>query len=94
MFDSNRPIAELTVGELKALIAEVIAKEQSHDNNDTAYGIQGLANLFGISYSSAKRLKASGILDKAISQRGRTIVTNKEKARELFEKATHGRGTN
>ena len=48
------------------------------------YGIQGLANLLCCSESTANRIKASHILDPAISQINRTIVIDAEKALELL----------
>ena len=51
-------------------------------------GLEGIASIFGVSISTAKRIKASGIIDKAISQHGRVIVTDVDKALELYRRAT------
>ena len=90
MYNEDTPISQLTVGELREIIrAELSGLTDSR--GAVAHGIAGIADLFGVSYTQAKRLKASGILDAAISQSGRTIVVDSEKALELFHKATHGR---
>ena len=47
------------------------------------YGISGIAELFGCSIPTANRIKKSGILDEAITQVGRKIVVDAEKALEL-----------
>lgn len=49
------------------------------------YGIPGLAKLLGVSTRQAARVKATGCLDKAISQRGRTIIVNTKLALQLFD---------
>jgi hypothetical protein len=48
------------------------------------YGIKGLADLLCCSESTANRIKASHVLDPAISQVNRTIVIDAEKALELL----------
>jgi hypothetical protein len=48
------------------------------------YGIDGLAMILGCSRSTAKRIKASGVLARAIRQQGRTIVINADLALQLF----------
>ena len=45
----------------------------------------------GVSESTAKRIKKSGVISKAISQKGRVIVTDVELARTLYAEACHGR---
>lgn len=86
----NTPISELTIGELTQIIARVVSLELQR-RPSTVRGISGLAELFGVSESTAKRIKASGIIDKAISQSGKVIVTDAALALELYSKATHGR---
>jgi len=88
--DINRKISELTVGELLDLVRSVVANETRPDQR-TAFGLQGLADTFGVSLSQAKRIKASGEIDRAISQRGRTIVVDVDLARKLWSQGTHGR---
>lgn len=47
------------------------------------YGIKGIAETFGCSVPTANRIKKSGIIDDAISQIGRKIVVDVDKALEL-----------
>ena len=48
------------------------------------YGINGLASILGCSRPTAQRIKSTGKLDAAISQTGRTIVVDVDKALELI----------
>lgn len=48
------------------------------------YGIAGIAQIFNCSITTANRIKKSGKINKAISQRGRLIVVDANKALELF----------
>ena len=49
------------------------------------YGMQGLADLLGCSLTTASRIKKSGVLDPAISQKGRIIVTDADLALDLLK---------
>lgn len=84
-------LSELTVGELLEALRAAGIGHSNEEPRHLAYGLKGLADLFHISLSQAKRLKASGMLDKAISQSGRTIIIDKAAAVELFRQATHAR---
>lgn len=55
------------------------------------HGIKGIATVFGCSVSTANRIKASGVIDEAIIQRGRRIIVDEEKALELFNAPNDGR---
>ena len=48
------------------------------------YGINGLASILGCSRPTAQRINSTGKLDAAISQTGRTIVVDVDKALELI----------
>lgn len=90
MYNDDTHISQLTVGELRDLIrAELSGLTDSRSG--TVYGLRGIADLFGVSYTQAKRIKASGVIDAAVSQSGRTIVVDGPLALELWRKATHGR---
>ena len=82
-------ISSLTVEELTALIRGIVREENgnAYNNNSKAhvYGIKGIAELFGVSYSKAKAIKASGAIDPAVAQRGRVIVVDSQKALQLFK---------
>ena len=48
------------------------------------YGRQGLADLLGCSIATVSRIKKSGVLDPAISQKGRIFVTDADLALDLL----------
>lgn len=87
MINPETRIIDLTVGQLM----ELIGKEQTVqvNNSDTekklVYGIAGIARLFNCSMTTANRIKASGRIDKAISQHGRTIIVDADLALELMK---------
>lgn len=87
MINPETRIIDLTVGQLM----ELIGKEQNVqvNNSDTekklVYGIAGIARLFNCSMTTANRIKASGRIDKAISQHGRTIIVDADLALELMK---------
>lgn len=83
-------ISELTVGELIHIIRTSI-EVGLQDVPPTVKGIEGIASIFGVSTSTAKRIKASGVINEAISQSGKVIVTDVKRAKELYHTATHGR---
>ena len=61
------------------------SSQSSSTNKKTyVYGINGLAAILGCSRPTAQRIKSTGKLDSAISQTGRTIVVDVEKALELI----------
>lgn len=84
--DENTTLNNLTVGELKMIIVDMLSTTLKEDR--VYEGIKGIAEIFGCSESTAKRIKMSGAIDDAISQYGRTIVTDKYKALKLIN---HGR---
>lgn len=87
MINPETRIIDLTVGQLM----ELIGKEQTVQVNNTdterklVYGIAGIARLFNCSMTTANRIKASGRIDKAISQHGRTIIVDADIALELMK---------
>ena len=61
------------------------SSQSSSTNKKTyVYGISGLAAILGCSRPTAQRIKSTGKLDSAISQTGRTIVVDVDKALELI----------
>lgn len=76
-------IADLTTEELQDLIKRTVADALSCQPHWVS-GINGLMEIFGCSRSTAKRIKASGTINKAIRQQGRTFVTNASLALQLF----------
>lgn len=55
------------------------------------YGYAGIANLFGCSIPTAARIKKSGKIDGAITQIGRKIIVDADRALELAGKPNGGR---
>ena len=53
----------------------------------TYYGIEGIAQVFGCSVPTANRIKRSGIIDAAITQVGRKIIVDADKALALAKEA-------
>lgn len=51
------------------------------------YGIAGIAQLFNCSMTTANRIKASGKIDRAISQTGRMITVDADLALQLLSQA-------
>lgn len=80
---SNTRIIDLTVGQLTK--AQAPAVEQAPEQTKRlVYGISGIAQLFNCSMTTANRIKASGRIDEAITQHGRIIVVDADKALVLF----------
>ena len=88
MYNDTTPIWQLTVGEFKNLIQETTGAKaepkQTQEPGDYAYGIAGIAEIIGASKTTAQKLKSSGLLDKAITQIGNKIITNKKIAIEIL----------
>ena len=87
--DPNTRIIDLTVGELVDLIRETTAATASQPEQkpkNLEYGIAGIARIFNCSMATANRIKASGKIDKAITQTGRIIVIDVDRALQLKEK--------
>ena len=87
--DKEKALFQLSVGEFIDLMDSIIHKpntiqEDVKQEHRLEYGIAGIARIFNCSISTANRIKASGKIDKAISQRGRLIVIDADKALQLF----------
>ena len=87
--DLNRPLWQLTVGEFLELMGKtptVEVNNMSTKERRLEYGIGGIARLFNCSMATANKIKQSGKISKAISQCGRIIVVDADKALELMKK--------
>ena len=88
LITSDTRIIDLTVGQLMELFAKAQApaaiKETPEKAKRLVYGISGIAQLFNCSMTTANRIKASGRIDDAITQHGRIIVVDADKALVLF----------
>jgi phosphoserine phosphatase len=89
MVTDETPIAMLTVGELREILK---TKEHVEKHNFAekkyVYGLRGIRELFRVSHATAQKYKDT-ILKDAITQHGRKIITDVEKALELFNKAKY-----
>ncbi|MDO9509947.1 MAG: DUF3853 family protein [Candidatus Magasanikbacteria bacterium] len=87
---NDTPLALLTVGQLLELVQtnkpEPMEKEES---KVYVYGLRGIRKLFNVSHATAQRYKDTIIRD-AVLQQGRKIITDANKAMELFN-AKNGR---
>ena len=86
IINKETPIAMLTVGQLMELLnsekkQETVSKPES--SKRLVYGLHGIRNLFHVSHATAFRYKETIIKD-AVSQQGRKIVVDVDKALELF----------
>ncbi|MBI9067280.1 MAG: DUF3853 family protein [Salinivirgaceae bacterium] len=84
---NETPIAMLTVGQLKEVLNLEQQKEAVVQNDFTdkkyAYGLKGIRDTFNVSHATAQKYK-DGILKDAITQYGRKIIMDVDKAMKLF----------
>lgn len=86
IINNETPIALLTVGQLRELLNSDSKQESypsTEKSNQLVYGLSGIRKLFNVSHATAHRYKETIIKD-AVSQNGRKIVVNADKAMELF----------
>lgn len=86
--DKNKPIWQLTIGELLEIIKDHeqgirMPKSQPAEKKEYVYGLSGIAKIFDCSITTAQVIKNSGVIDKAITQTGRKIVIDAQLALEL-----------
>lgn len=87
--DLNKPLWQLTVGEFLELINQHptnINADNTPKEKRLMYGIAGIAQIFNCSMTTANRIKASGKINRAISQCGRMITIDADLALELMKK--------
>lgn len=82
-------IIDLTVAQLAEVIDRAVEeslkrRQQQNTQRRLVYGIKGIAELLGVSERQARYIKASGQINRAIRQQGRTIVTDADLALQLF----------
>ena len=77
-------LKEIVMSVLKDEDIEKIIEEEKNDKPFTVRGIPGIASIFGCSLPTAQKLKKTVIKD-AVTQNGRFIITDVEKAKELFK---------
>ena len=76
----DKLVCAMTGKELLALINAPAQNKEGSREKRYVYGISGIAELFGCSIPTASRIKRSGIIDDAITQVGRKIVVDANKA--------------
>ena len=79
-------IVQMTVGQLCDYLMQegyIIKPHKEESGHRFVYGIKGIMELFKVSNVTAQRYKR-GIIKDAVSQRGRIIVVDAEKALQLF----------
>ena len=89
LITNSTPIYALTVGQFKELISACVSEKESTSiaqaiSKEEVYGLRGIRNLFNVSEATAQRYKNT-FLAPAVSQNGRKLVIDVEKARELFK---------
>ena len=82
--DPSTPLFQLTVEQFLSLTQ---INQEKLTAKKYEYGIKGIQKIFRCSKSKAFSLKKSGILNEAITQNGKYIVIDAEKAIELFNKS-------
>ena len=93
MISDETPIAMLTVRDLKEILKiektnlqQVEVKQFNHTDTNYVYGLKGIRDLFKVSHATAQKYKNT-ILKDAVTQHGRKIIVDVEKAMKLFNKA-------
>jgi len=85
------PLFQMTGSEFLELckvirLTEIKESVEATNERRYVYGIAGIAGLLNCSIATASRYKASGVLDLAIRQIGRSVVTDAELALQLISK--------
>ena len=96
MIRDDTPIAMLNVGELKGLLKDLSLNTKqinSPAHKRVVYGLKGICDLFSCGLSRAQELKRT-VISEAVSQNGRTIVTDVDLALELFANSSKISKTN
>lgn len=88
---AETPIVQMTAGQLAAYLSDHKTSmpdgskaEETPQQRRYVYGIKGIMRLFGVSNVTAQRYKR-GIIKEAVSQQGRIIVVDEDKALQLFK---------
>ncbi len=88
----QKPVAMMTGEELTQLLGSFTSSNNAStpvaQPSKMFYGIAGIAEVFGCSVPTANRIKKSGVIDDAITQVGRKIIVDGDKALALVK--AHG----
>ena len=74
-------LIDLTVGQLRALLSEASPRD-----GEMVYGLKGLAELLGVSLSTAQSLRNSGRIKSATVQSGRKLAFRKHKVLDILSR--------
>lgn len=93
----DTPLATMTLGQLATFLearphtigAAVANAPAATPARRYVYGLKGIMDLFKVSNVTAQRYK-KGIIKEAVSQNGRIIVVDADKALELFKERKGG----
>jgi hypothetical protein len=87
MIDPNKRLVDVTLGELLEFFGKTptVVADNTPKEKRLVYGIAGIARLFNCSMTTANRIKASGKIERAVSQLGRTIIVDADLALELMK---------
>lgn len=76
---------------MEATVSIPISEYDKLKSKNYAYGLDGIKKTFNCSIATANRIKASGKIDKAITQIGRKIIIDVDLAMELAGQKNGGR---
>ena len=94
----NKPLFQSTLGDLVEVLKEELgfASESGNDEKGNTFpfgsrhyvrGMKELAVALHCSISTAQRIKSSGVIDAAISQNGKVVVIDVERALDILRVA-------
>ncbi|HRG19199.1 MAG TPA: DUF3853 family protein [Flavobacterium lutivivi] len=92
LINDSTPLSFLTVGDFLKLMNAGKKSEPVYipdTSKRLVYGLRGIRTLFNVSHATAYRYKETIIKD-AVSQQGRKIVVDVDKALELFNAKNGG----
>ena len=85
--DYKTPLAMLTIGQLDEFLAERFKTSSSPTTPKRyVYGLEGICSIFNCRLNKAQELK-KGIIKDAVTQHGRKIMVDVDKAIALYEAA-------
>ena len=87
IINENTRLIDITLGDLAEflLLQPKTVVVQQQPEKRYVHGINGIAELFGCSRATAFEIKRSGKINEAISQTGKTIIVDAEKALSLIK---------
>lgn len=80
------PLAQVTLGQFIEYLKTYLQEPQRAEKTRYVYGLRGIMQLFNVSNMTAQRYK-NGIIKDAVTQYGRKIVVDADRALELFRAA-------